>query len=136
MEKLQMEDRTLHARRTHVGRIKDVSHLSGCRGLRKLDISGYVLRGLRGLEVIPTLETLDLHATNISDVSFLSGCRALRNLDVSHCDKLSDAGIVGLERIQTLDELNIARTSITDASALRGRCVRVPQLDSYQAMWY
>eukprot|EP00759_Apiculatamorpha_spiralis_P009863 PhF_6_TR16971/c0_g1_i1/m.25642/K10268/FBXL2_20; F-box and leucine-rich repeat protein 2/20 len=101
--------------------ISDVSLLSGCRALQKLDVSRCINltnAGIRGLEHIPTLEHLYLAATNISDVSHLSACRTLRELDLSCCSNIENPGIRGLETIPTLLDLKLQFTCVTDVSHL------------------
>eukprot|EP00759_Apiculatamorpha_spiralis_P032551 PhF_6_TR3395/c0_g3_i1/m.4863 len=68
--------------------ITDVSFLSACKAMRKLNVtncSHLTDLGIRGLESIPTLEELDLSYTKITDVSRLRGCLALQKLNVSKC---------------------------------------------------
>jgi hypothetical protein len=54
--------------------------------------------GIRGLELIPTLEDLDLAGTQLTDVSCLRDSRGLKKLNLWSTG-VTDAGIRGLELI-------------------------------------
>jgi hypothetical protein len=103
-------------------RTMDLSGLQNCHALKTfyLTDSGVTDAGIRGLELIPTLENLNLwHCTRVTDVSFLRNCRALKWLDLA-TTSLTDAGIRGLELIPTLDELSLRDCKeITDVSFLQ-----------------
>jgi hypothetical protein len=104
--------------------ITDVSRLQSCRALKQLDLSFSDLRdaGIRGLELIPTLEVLNLvGCRRTTNVSFLQRCCALKKLDLSSSN-VTDRGIHGLELIPTLEELDLSRClKLHDLSALRNR---------------
>jgi hypothetical protein len=100
----------------------DVSRLQCCRALKQLDLwhSSVTNAGIRGLELIPTLEVLNLRGCEgITDVSRLQSCRALKKLDLSFTN-VTDAGIRGLELIPTLEVLKLVGCKqITDVSCLQ-----------------
>jgi hypothetical protein len=101
--------------------ITDVSCLQNCRALKKLNLLGTNVTdaGIRGLELILTLEELNLGCTQITDVSSLQHCRALKKLNLSNTS-VTDAGIRGLEHITTLEDLSIlCCMQITDVSCLQ-----------------
>jgi hypothetical protein len=80
-------------------------------------------RGIVGLELIPTLEKLDLMSTKLTNVSQLAHCKALRSLTLTHCQNLTDDGIRGLELIPALEELSLMNTYVTNIATLSG-CIR------------
>jgi hypothetical protein len=108
----------------------DLSCLQRCRALKKLVLGRtYVTDAdIRGLELIPTLEVLDLLSCDgITDVSCLQSCQALKELDLAYTN-VTDAGIRGLELIPTLEVLNLGSCGeITDVSCLRS-CRALKQL--------
>jgi hypothetical protein len=99
----------------------DVSRLQCCRALKQLDLRGCNMTdaGIRGLELIHTLEVLGLGSCKqITDVSCLHSCRALKKLDLGHTN-VTDAGIRGLELIPTLEVLYLEGCEqITNVSCL------------------
>jgi hypothetical protein len=101
-----------------------VSCLQSCRALKKLDLArtNVMDAGIRGLELIPTLEVLNFHGCDdITDVSCLQSCRALRGLVLIRT-KVTNAGIKGLELIPTLQVLSLKDCEeIEDLSALPNR---------------
>jgi hypothetical protein len=104
-------------------RMLDVSCLRNCPVLKNLNLysnNSVTAAGIRGLELIPTLEDLDLSSCKqITDVSCLRNCRALKRLNLCRTN-VTDAGILGLEFIPTLQELNLCWCEqITDVSCLR-----------------
>jgi hypothetical protein len=110
---------------SYLWQITDVSRLQSCRALKKLDL-GYISvkdAGIRGLELIPTLEVLHLGGClEITDVSCLRSCRALKQL-VLQQNNVTDAGIRGLKLIATLEVLDLERCkNITDVSFLQCCC--------------
>jgi hypothetical protein len=104
--------------------ITDVSCLRSCRALKQLFLARTDVTddGIRGLELIPTLEVLQFwYCERITDVSCLQNCRALQALVLAFT-KVTDAGIRGLELIPTLEELNLSGcTKVHDLRALRNR---------------
>jgi hypothetical protein len=111
----------------------DVRGLKNCRALKTL---GFASRGevtdadLRGLELIPALEDLDLSlCSDVTDVSCLRDSRALKKLNLWFTG-VTDAGIRGLELILTLEVLYLASCSrTTDVSCLRdSRALKVLDL--------
>jgi Leucine-rich repeat (LRR) protein len=92
--------------------------------LKRLDLSRSSVTdvGIRGLELIPTLEVLNLvGCRRTTNVSFLQRCCALKKLDLSSSN-VTDRGIHGLELIPTLEELDLSRClKLHDLSALRNR---------------
>jgi hypothetical protein len=101
----------------------DVSCLRNCPVLKNLNLysnNSVTAAGIRGLELIPTLEDLDLSSCKqITDVSFLRNCRALKKLALASTN-VTDAGILGLEFIPTLQEFSLCYCEqITDASCLQ-----------------
>jgi Leucine-rich repeat (LRR) protein len=97
--------------------------LQSCRALKQLDLaySNVTNAGIRGLELIPTLEVLNLRVARITDVSFLQCCCALKKLYLNQSN-VTDAGIRGLELILTLEELHLSGCrKVHDLSALRNR---------------
>jgi hypothetical protein len=100
----------------------DVSRLQSCRALKQLNLtdSSVTNAGIRGLELIPTLEILNLGGCRgITDVSCLQSCRVLKQLVLAGTN-VTDAGIRGLELISALEELNLRGCrEITDVSCLR-----------------
>jgi hypothetical protein len=111
-------------------RTVDVSRLQSCRALKQLDLTGCNVAddGIRGLELIPTLEVLDLGSCEqITDVSCLRSCRALKTLVLSFTN-VTDAGMRSLELIPTLEVLNLEGCEqITDVSRLQS-CRALKQL--------
>jgi Leucine-rich repeat (LRR) protein len=73
--------------------------------------------GTKGLECIPTLETLDLSGTYVTDVRHLASAKALKQLNLSDT-KVTTEGTKGLECIPTLEELDLSGTSVTDVRHL------------------
>jgi Leucine-rich repeat (LRR) protein len=112
-------------------RTADASCLRSCCALKKLVLSRTSVTdaGIRGLELIPTLEDLDLSSCKrITDVGFLQSCRALKKLDLSYTT-VTDRGIRGLEFIPTLKDLDLSScTRIMDVSCLRS-CRGLTKLD-------
>jgi hypothetical protein len=100
----------------------DVSWLRNYQALKILNLmnSSITDAGIRGLELILTLEELCLNYCNfITDVSCLRNCRALKMLDLWNTE-VTDAGIHGLELIPTLEVLILFGCNrITDVSCLR-----------------
>jgi hypothetical protein len=101
----------------------DVSCLRNCPVLKILNLysnNSVTAAGIRGLELIPTLEDLDLSSCKqITDVSFLRSCRALKKLALSSTN-VTDAGILGLAFIPTLEEFNLCYCEqITDVTCLQ-----------------
>jgi hypothetical protein len=98
--------------------------LASCRALKQLVLvrTNVTDAGIRGVELIPTLEVLDVeHCENITDVSCLQWCAALKKLYLSESN-VTDAGIRGLELILTLEELHLSGcTKVHELSALRNR---------------
>jgi hypothetical protein len=122
---------TLHEHR-RFGQTTDVSRLQTCRALRGLDLSHTSVTdaGIRGLELIPTLEALILRdCENITDVSCLQSCRALRTLVLSFTN-VTDADIRGLGLMLTLEVLNLQGCmQITDVSCLQScRALKILRL--------
>eukprot|EP00759_Apiculatamorpha_spiralis_P011172 PhF_6_TR18604/c1_g1_i1/m.27183 len=112
--------------------IRDVSHLSGCLSLKRLNLHRcYELTdaGIRGLETIPSLEELRHSSINVSNVSHLSGCRALRKLNLSSCFNLTDNGIQGIEWIPTLEDVDLSHTGVSDVSRF-ANCVSLRHLSA------
>jgi hypothetical protein len=112
-------------------RTADASCLRSCCALKHLVLSRTSVTdaGIRGLELIPTLEDLDLSSCKrVTDVGFLQNCRALKKLDLSYTN-VTDGGIRGLELIPTLEDLDLSSCKrITDVSCLRG-CRTLTKLD-------
>jgi hypothetical protein len=112
-------------------RTADARCLRSCCALKNLVLSSTSVTdpGIRGLELIPVLEELNLHRCyQITDVSCLQNCRALRKLDLSYTP-VTDEGILGLELILTLEELNLYWCrKISDVSCLRN-CRALKKLD-------
>jgi hypothetical protein len=112
-------------------RTADASCLRSCCALKNLVLSftSVTDAGIRGLELIPALEELNLHQCyQITDVGFLQNCRALKKLDLSYTS-VTDGGILGLELILTLEELNLFWCKqISDVSCLRN-CRALTKLD-------
>jgi hypothetical protein len=82
--------------------------LRSCCALKKLVLtySSVTDAGVRGLELIPALEELNLYRCyQITNVGFLQNCRALKKLDLSYTN-VTDAGIRGLKLIPTLEDLD------------------------------
>jgi Leucine-rich repeat (LRR) protein len=115
--------------------ITDVSSLQSCRVLKRLDLtdSSVTNAGMRGLELIPTLEELLLGSCKrVTDVSCLQSCRTLKKLVLARTN-LTDAGIRGLELIHTLETLNLwGCGGVTDVSCLRN-CRALKKLDLSQS---
>jgi Leucine-rich repeat (LRR) protein len=65
--------------------VRNVTHLRHCRALRTLDLTDSAVTdsGIRGLELISTLEDISIANTLVSDVSAFRQCRALRRLNVA-----------------------------------------------------
>jgi hypothetical protein len=109
----------------------DVSRLQSCRALKQLVLArtNVTDAGIRGLELIPTLEVLDLvSCKEISDVSCLESCHALKRLDLTK-SRATDGGMRGLELIPTLEELRLVSCKrITDVSFLQS-CHALKELD-------
>jgi Leucine-rich repeat (LRR) protein len=99
-----------------------LSGLRNCHVLKTLYLPGCGVTdaGIRGLELILTLENLNLgRCTRVTDVNFLRNCRALKWLNLA-LTSATDAGIRGLELIPTLEELNLRECEqITDVSFLQ-----------------
>jgi hypothetical protein len=112
-------------------RTPDVSRLRNCHVLKILNLSGSSMTpaGIRGLELISTLEDLSLCVCRqMTDVNSLQHCRALKKLDLSSTS-VTDTGIRGLERIPTLEELSLRSCKqITDVSCLQ-TCPALRKLD-------
>jgi hypothetical protein len=90
-------------------RTTNLSCLRNFRALKKLSLSatGVTDAGIRGLELIPVLEELNLsYCTQTTDVSCLRHCRALKILNIS-CSGVTVEGIRGLELIPTLEVLDL-----------------------------
>jgi hypothetical protein len=86
----------------------DLSRLQRCRALELLDLThtSVTNAGIRGLELLPTLEELNFQdCEEITDVSCLQSCRALKRLVLAG-PRVTDAGIHGLELIPTLEVLD------------------------------
>jgi hypothetical protein len=101
----------------------DVGWLRNYQALKILNFlnrSSITDAGIRGLELIRTLEELYLNYCNfITDVSFLRDCRVLKKLDLSYT-AVTDAGIRGLELIPTLEVFILfGCRRIADVSCLR-----------------
>jgi hypothetical protein len=123
---------TLHLYTTDSSKRRaDASCLRSCCALKKLVLSRTSVTdaGIRGLELIPVLEELNLHRCyQITDVSFLRNCRALKKLDLSYT-AVTDAGILGLEFIPTLEEFSLyGCEKISDVGFLRN-CRALKKLD-------
>jgi hypothetical protein len=105
-----------------------VSGLRHCRSLKKLHLASTFVTdtGIWGLELIPTLEELNLYrCMQVTDVNFLRNCRALKTLSLQSTN-VTDAGIRGLELIPTLVVLNLCECrQLRDLSALRNRWARL-----------
>jgi Leucine-rich repeat (LRR) protein len=99
-----------------------VSRLQSCRALKQLDLrnSSVTTAGIRGLELIPTLEILNLGGCGIiTDLRSLQNCRALKQLGLARTN-VSYMDIRGLELIPTLEILNLEGCKhIKDVSCLR-----------------
>jgi hypothetical protein len=122
---------TLYLHTASSKRTADASSLRSCCALKNLVLSysSVTDAGIRGLELIPVLEELNLHRCNqITDVGFLQNCRALKKLDLSYTP-VTNGGIRGLELIFTLEELNLFWCrQISDVSFLRS-CRALTKLD-------
>jgi hypothetical protein len=109
----------------HCEQATDLSRLQSCRALRKLGLArtNVTDAGIRGLELIPTLEEIDLAGCKgITDVSRLQSCRALKKLGLARTNVM-DAGIRGLELISTLEVLNFFYcVEMTSVSNLQSCC--------------
>jgi Leucine-rich repeat (LRR) protein len=80
-----------------------VTCLQRCVSLETLALNGSPVtsEGLRGLENIPTLRSLNVSQCDVSTVVGLTSCYALTSLDLSRTN-VDDAGITGLENIASL----------------------------------
>jgi hypothetical protein len=111
-------------------RTADVGRLQSCRALKKLVLACTEVTdaGIRGLELIPTLEVLYLTGSKqITDVSCLQSCRALKQLGLIH-STVTNVGVRGLELIPTLELLNLQGCKqITDVRCLQ-RCRALKKL--------
>lgn len=83
------------------------------RGVTELDLSGYGLTDLTGLEHFQSLETLDLSGNQLTDVTVLENLRYLKTLDLSFNQ---------LEQIpelpETLESLNLEGNDVSDLAFL------------------
>jgi hypothetical protein len=109
----------------------DASCLRSCCALKNLVLtySSVTDAGIRGLELIPALEELNLYRCyRITDVGFLQNCPALKSLYLWNTE-VTDAGIRGLELIPTLKIIIFSGCNrITDVSCLRN-CRALKKLD-------
>ena len=107
------------------GSIKDVSPLSQCKGLKKINI-----RGNKGIEVLsPLCQCPDLKKLNIcgliliKDLCFFErGFTKLRVLDIS-CLPVDD--LSPLARLQNLEELDCRRIPVTTSLLPLARCYKL-----------
>jgi Leucine-rich repeat (LRR) protein len=97
------------------GRLNDVSALTSCSALHKLDLSRSQVKDVSALASFQALHTLDLSETQVSDASALASCQALHTLDLSKT-QVSDAS--ALASCQALHTLDLNDTRVSDASAL------------------
>ncbi|OGX79720.1 hypothetical protein A6395_05095 [Exiguobacterium sp. SH31] len=83
------------------------------RGVTELDLSGYGLIDLTGLEHFQSLETLDLSGNRLTDVTVLESLRYLKTLDLSFNQ---------LEQIpklpETLESLDLEGNDVSDLTFL------------------
>jgi Leucine-rich repeat (LRR) protein len=103
--------------------VSDLTWLANCGSLRELKLAySSPMNGvsLVGLELISTLEKLDLtHCAQITSVGELRNCVALSEL-VLRYTRVTAAGIVGLERVATLTTLTLdGCRCVTSVSSLR-----------------
>ncbi|EKF26086.1 hypothetical protein MOQ_010238 [Trypanosoma cruzi marinkellei] len=74
---------------------------------------------LKGIEIMPCLELLDITNTAVNSVSFLAKSTSLKSLKLSRCKALDNDGIMGLQNIRTLEELDLSHAlGITNVSCL------------------
>ncbi|KDN58849.1 CotH kinase family protein [Exiguobacterium sp. AB2] len=83
------------------------------RGVTALDLSGYQLTDLTGLEHFQSLETLDLSGNRLTDVSELANLPHLKVVDLSF-NRLTDVP----ELPDTLETLNLEGNDVSDLSFL------------------
>jgi hypothetical protein len=89
-------------------KIESVVCLSRSQSLKWLNLASCDLTdaGTRGLELIPTLEDLNLDSTYIREVAHLARSTSLKRLNLSWCDiSPTDDGLQALKLIPTLEEL-------------------------------
>ena len=97
--------------------LTDLSPLTVCKGLKKLDITGNSVSDLTPLMDLPELEWLCFKDNLVTDLRPLMGMRSLR------CINAEGNGITGtmpLAALTDLSELYLAFNRIEDLSGLRG----------------
>ena len=97
--------------------ISDISALSACKELTKLDITGNSVTDLTPLMDLPNLEWLSIKDNTVSDLRPLMGLNLLRYLNA---EGNGITGTAALSSMNNLNELYLAFNLISDLSGLKG----------------
>ncbi len=101
-----------------------IDHLTGCKSLRKLDISSTAItdKAIAMLEKIENLEELYLNDTILGDQA-LSAIGQLKTLKVLFLcgTKLTDSGLTFLEQLEQLEHLELRDTKVSEMGVQRVR---------------
>ncbi len=93
--------------------VKNVANFCASKSLKhlKLPYSQVTGAGTRGLELIPTLEDLDLSGTNVSGVTHLAKSKSLKRINLCGWKDLTQDDVQGLMLIPTLESLLLRNAS-------------------------
>ena len=108
--------------------ISDISALSACKGLKKLDITGNSVSDLTPLMDLPALEWLSIKDNTVTDLRPLMGLSHLRYLNA---EGNGITGTAALSSMPSLRELYLAFNQLGDLSGLAGlKSIRILGLES------
>ncbi len=86
-----------------------------CSGVETLDLSGYGITDLKGLEICTDLKTLNLNDNNLSNIDLLSNLSQLKKL---YLKKNNISNLQGLSELLSLERLDLSENEITNLSPL------------------
>jgi Leucine-rich repeat (LRR) protein len=108
-ELILFKDNTIHS----------LEPLAACRQLKRLILTSCgALESIEGIELIPTLEELDLTDAPVRNVICLTASKSLKKIILRGCVLLARTGIRGFEKIPKLEELDVGQTTIAQISHL------------------
>ncbi|KEG07017.1 hypothetical protein DQ04_11231000 [Trypanosoma grayi] len=111
--------------------VYDLRMLSALPNLRELYLveSLVTVEGMRGIEKLPSLHTLDISQTSVLSLQFLStGCQVLRKLFVRSNRNVRGFRIANLHVLPALEVLDVSDTIVEDIKMLFRPVCRLKQL--------
>lgn len=98
--------------------LNQFTKLADCRKINQLILTDcrFERNSLRGLELFPVLDDLDLSGSSIQDVQLVSfqNLKALKSLRLT-ATAITDSGLMQLAAVPNLTEVDVSRTRVTPA---------------------